>query len=331
MDRFLARITLFFLPISILIIFIVWIDFFKILGFQDYYSEQKIVLNREVVTTSTYNYYRETEKFDSFIFGSSRSQAFKCKNWLKHIDSDAKPFHFDSSGEGIWGISKKFEYIDGLGDSIKNVIIILDREALTKISFRKEHLYIPMPCVSGISKKDYYFTFLKASLDPVLLLAYIDLSITGKWKSYMKSRLKNPKYKHKANPLNCDLWYGYDEEIKSDSVNYYRRLMSRGVFYNRKENQKEPCEVTIKEKSQLLIINEILERHKTNYKIVISPLYDQFPLEKEQLNLLYNIFDKKNIYNFSGKNEFTNSITNYYESSHYKTSVANQIMNIIYK
>ncbi len=60
-------------------------------------------------------------------------------------------------------------------------------------------------------------------------------------------------------------------------------------------------------------------------------MYDQIPLEKEQLNLLYDIFGKENVYDFSGKNEFTESVFNYYENSHYRPHVAAEIMDIIYE
>ena len=75
----------------------------------------------------------------------------------------------------------------------------------------------------------------------------------------------------------------------------------------------------------------IFNKHNTKYKIVISPVYDQVPMEEEQLEVLEQIFGKQNIYNFSGKNKFTDSIHNFYETSHYKPNVANEIMNILYE
>ena len=152
MKKFLVKNILFFIPLIFLIISVIWIDFFKIFGFQDYYSIQKVGLNRGMITTTTFNHFRGKEKFDSFIFGSSRSEAYKCKNWISYLDNNSKPFHFDASGEGIWDISKKIEYIYEIGVTIKNALVVLDRTVLRITYPRQGHLFVMMPCISKSSK-----------------------------------------------------------------------------------------------------------------------------------------------------------------------------------
>jgi len=80
-----------------------------------------------------------------------------------------------------------------------------------------------------------------------------------------------------------------------------------------------------------LVIKNIFEKHNTKYQIIISPVYDQVPLEKQQIEQLELIFGEKHIYNFSGKNQFTESIHNFYETSHYRPHVANEILRIVYQ
>lgn len=330
MKKFIIKILIFILPAIFLILSVIYIDFFKILGFQDYYSVQKVGLNREMITTSTFNHYREKEKFNSFIFGSSRSQAYKCANWISYLDKNAKPFHFDASGEGICGIAKKVEYIDEIGDTIKNALIVIDRDVLKTTYLKNGHLFIPMPCVSKQSEYDYYVTFLKASLNPKFLIAYLDYSIFKNHRGYMGYLIIRSKYNHIVNKKNCDIWYGWDREIESDSLKYYNRLIEKGIFYKRPKIDLSECIVTTEEKKQLLIIKNIFEKHKTKFKIIISPIYDQVSMEKAQIELLEQMFGNKNIYNFSGKNQFTEPIHNFYETSHYRTHVANDIMKLIY-
>ena len=331
MKKFIKKTLLFTLPLMLFMVTIISIDFFKIFGFQDYYSKQKIVLNREMITTSTFNHFREKEEFNSFIFGSSRSQAYKCENWINYLDKIAKPFHYDASAEGIWGISKKIEYIDEIGDTIKNALIVVDRTLLQTTYAKKGHLFISMPCVSKASEMEYYLTFFKASLNPDFLMANIDYSLFKTYRGYMAYLIRRDKYDDIVNHKNCDIWYGLDKEIEFDSVGYYNRLIEKGVFYKRPKKNILKCKVTPEEKKQLLAIKNIFEKHNTKYKIIISPLYDQVPMEKEQIELLERIFGKEYIYNFSGKNQFTEPIYNFYENSHYRPHVANEIMEIIYK
>ncbi len=331
MKKFLIKILIFILPAIFLIALVLYIDFFKIFGFQDYYANKKIGLNRDMVTTSTFNHFREKEKFNSFIFGSSRSQAYKCKEWIHYLDKNAKPFHFDASNEGIWGIARKVEYIDEIGDTIKNALIIIDRYTLQTTYPGSGHLFIPSPCVSKSSVFEYYFTFLKASLNPKFLIANIDYSLFKTYREYMGYLITNSKYDYYVNRKNCDIWYGLDKEIASDSLAYYKRQIERGVFYKRPVINSPECKVTTEEKKQLLAIKNVFEKHNTRFKIIISPIYDQVPMEKEQIELLEQIFGKEYIYNFSGKNQFTEPIYNFYENSHYRPHVANEIMKIIYK
>ncbi|MBD0778837.1 hypothetical protein HPE56_13620 [Maribacter sp. ANRC-HE7] len=331
MKRFIRNILVFILPVIILTLLVIWLDFFKVFGFQDYYATQTIGLNREMITTKTFNHYREEENFDSFIFGSSRSQAYKCENWAPYLPENSKPFHFDASGEGIWGISKKIEYIDELGDTIKNALVLIDRDVLRITDIRDGHLFISMPCVSKQSEVDYYGAFLKASLNPKFLISYLDYTIFKTHRGYMGPLINPNKFGHTVNDKNGDIWYGVNKEIKEDSLGYYNKQLNKGVFYERPVAEPIKCAVTEKEITQLNSIKAIFNKHNTNYKIVIGPTYDQVPMEEEQLKLLQQIFGKENIYDFSGKNVFSEPISNFYESVHYKPHVANKIMELVYK
>ncbi|WP_338730839.1 hypothetical protein [Mangrovimonas cancribranchiae] len=330
MQKLIKRVIIFLCPIFLLVIYVIIADFFKVFGYQDYYKKQWVVLNREMVTTTTYNHFREEEKFNAFIFGSSRSQAFKCNEWKKYLNKTSKPFHFDAWSESIWGISKKIEYIDTLNDTIKHALIILDRSILSKTALNKTHLNIPMPCVSKKSKIQYYTTFLKASLHPKFLLAHTDFSINKKHRKYMGTMIYNTTFRDSVNKKNCDIWYGFDKEIAIDSVTYYKERIGNKVFKTVALEKIKESKVSEAEVNQLQYIKHMFTKHRTNYKIIISPIFDKIPLEEEQINLLNNIFGKSNVYNFSGQNNFTDNIYNYYEASHFRPHVADSILKIIY-
>jgi hypothetical protein len=86
-------------------------------------------------------------------------------------------------------------------------------------------------------------------------------------------------------------------------------------------------------KKQIFMLKEvkhILEKNNTNYKVVLSPLYEQIKFNNSDLLLLENEFGN-NLYDFSGKNSFTDVKTNYYETSHFRPNVGDSILKIIYK
>ena len=76
-------------------------------------------------------------------------------------------------------------------------------------------------------------------------------------------------------------------------------------------------------------IKNILERNKTNYKIVLSPVYDQIKFSRQDKKILKTIFGA-HLYDFTGANFITNDIINWYETSHYRPNIADTILNIIY-
>ncbi len=330
MKSFLKTSLRFLIPAIIVLVAVIVLDFFKVLGFQDYYATQKVVINREMVTANTYRHYRNDENYNAFIFGSSRSQAFKCENWKPYLNKTAKPFHFDAFGEGIWGISKKIEYINELGDSIKHALVIIDRSVLNLTVPRVSHVSVPDPQISKASKLNYHGTFLKASLNPKFLVAYTDFSITNTYRDYMRAYINHSDYKDSVNPKTCDIWYGWDKEIQNDSTAFYENLKQKNVFYNREDLSVPKSVVTAEGINQLKRIKAIFDKHNTAYKIVISPIYDQIPMEREHIVLLETIYGSEHLYNFSGKNNFTEPIYNFYETSHFRPHVANAIMELIY-
>ena len=331
MKKFLYKTIKFIFPILLIVLVLIYIDPFKVYrNYEKYYQNNFIELNRETVCTRTYNKYRELKNFNSFIFGSSRSQAFKCEEWVKYLDDKSTLFHFDGSGEGIYGVSNKIRYIDELGDTIKNALIVVDRTLLMVNKNRDGHLWISPPELSNESNIEYYNTFLKAQVNYKFLFAYVDYSFSNKYKEYMGKLIRDSKYPEISNDTNCDIWYGYDKHIKTDSLGYYKGLIDKGVFYKRPIKKTWDSEITKLETTQLESIKAIFKKHNTNYKIVVSPVYDQIPLEEKQVELLNKIFGKENVYNFSGINELTMPISNYYEDNHYRPIVANKVLKIIY-
>jgi len=332
MKVFALKVFLFFTPVLLIIIVMSYlIDPFKVFkDYTNYYKQGFVSLNRDMVCTRTYRKYRNTEKFNSFIFGSSRSLTYQLDDWKNHLSEDAKPFHYDASGEGIYGVCMKILYIDELGDTIKNALIIADRDLLSTVTNQKSHLLISSPEISKESKINFYTTFIRAELKVRFLMAYTDYSLFKKYRNYMSLLVFEIQYPSLYDSVNCNMIFGKEQEIALDSVNYIKKLIQEGVFYKRPKLITENYHITETEILQLKTIKTIFDKHHTNYKIIISPLYDQVPLDLNQLNLLYDVFGKNNVYNFSGKNEFTEPLTNFYEAQHYRSHVARKIMNIIY-
>jgi hypothetical protein len=331
MKKLVFKTILFLLPTLIVPMTMVFIDPFKIwFDYDDYYEDSICMLNRGSVCLSLYNKNKSDHEFDSFIFGNSRSQAYKVCDWKKHLSELSEPFHFDASGEGILGVLNTLKYIDQVGGKLSNVLLVLDEGMMMKNQNKKGYLLIAPPALSKESKFDYYKTFLSTSMDAHFVFGYLDYKIFNDYKSYMNTWHLDLTLK--GDNINGDIWYeSYDEEIENDSIKYYNNLIKMGAFYPREDgktyNVKGMSEI---EKDQLVAIATILKSQNSNCKIIISPLYNQKKISEERLNYLIEVFGPKSVFNYSGKNTFTEEIGNFYESNHFRPHVARALMNEVY-
>jgi hypothetical protein len=129
-------------------------------------------------------------------------------------------------------------------------------------------------------------------------------------------------------PINNDfIFKGYIDQLSKDSTAYY----ARDLFYSRSKTEQiqEPA-IKPYQVNYLKEIKDIFDKHKTNYKIVFGPNYDQKKVNSVDLEIVKDIFGNQNVSDFTGQNEFTNPLSNYYEIYHYKPVVAKEIMNQIY-
>ena len=129
-------------------------------------------------------------------------------------------------------------------------------------------------------------------------------------------------------PSNDFLFPENIELLKKDSLAYYKN----DWFPYKPENPKV-YEESIREHhlKDLELISEAFKRNKTNYKVIIAPLYDQRAYNSKDKAILEKYFGKNNVFDYAGKNELTNYLGNYYEGSHFKPVVGKKIMEEIYQ
>jgi hypothetical protein len=122
---------------------------------------------------------------------------------------------------------------------------------------------------------------------------------------------------------NEDRWYEMEKKIAKNPDSFYNAR----IFYRREPGQHFTPPI-LKQAHIVMLTNikKILEANATNYKIVISPLYDQKKLNPADLIRLQAIFGKDKVTDLSGVNEITENVRNYYEESHYRIPVAREIM-----
>ena len=333
-NKFLYKIFLFSIPIWIIVLFYIVTDPFKVLyNYSTYYNigdTIAIAINKDYVSTQTLINNSKNYDYNSFIFGNSRSMFWEVNSWKKYIKSD-NCFHFDASYESLLGIYRKFIFLNDNKYKVTNALIIFDNSLLENPQERDGHLFIPCPKLSNHFWIGYQLEYLTTFFSPKFLFAFIDFKISGRTKNYMKD---NRIFEDK--PIDYNLKYNelkftdFETLINNTPSKFYDDKKMK-IFYNRKlVGKSAPKSLSEKHIKMLNEINEILKRNKTNFKFIISPLYDQIKFNESDLAILQNIFGEKNIFDYSGINSITNDYKNYYESAHYRPHIANYILQQVY-
>lgn len=332
MKLFLKKVSCFALiamiPILGLFIMYLYWDPFKVLKSYKDYSNSSVITNRDYISTSMFLYNKGKYNYNSFIFGSSRTLAFRPQSWQKFLPPDAVPFMFDASRESIYGIYTKLKFLDSTKVPIKNVLIILCRDCSFSQSGNHEgHLFVKHPATSGESNWSFQANFLEAYYSPKFLFNFYSYKLLGHYHPFMSGYIEDRKIVFDTITNEISI-LGQENEILQNPNEYYTRRNS--LFYER-IGEKTDTTQRINEKHRFMLkeVTSILERNKTNYKVILSPLYEQVKFNQADLSILEAEFGDK-LFDFSGKNSFTDYKTNYYETSHFRPIVGDSILKLIY-
>lgn len=214
--------------ISLSIIYVIYDPFKVIYSYGSFYnSNDKVIfhINQDYVSTSTYIRYNDTMKYNSFIFGNSRSIFYPVAEWKKYLDKNSSCYHFDASAESLWAINKKIEYINNKKNKIDNVLLVLDYAILKRDKPLKGMLFVTSPQLLNYTNIiTFHKTFYLAFLNPKFLYAFLDYSITKKVKKYMTD-----------NYLIDDRRRNYDSLRNEMSFEFVEQQIENGTYYTKEK------------------------------------------------------------------------------------------------
>ncbi|GBU07604.1 hypothetical protein AwDysgo_09350 [Bacteroidales bacterium] len=328
MKAFCKNFIIFLIPFAIVCLIYTYFDPFKVIYHYDNYYEAQgeayMTLNRDFVSSSNYENRYKKEAYNSFILGNSRSLFYEIEDWLPHLDK-AKAYHFDASGETLYGIHKKIKYIDNRS-KIENLLLILDHATLIQDEPKNTYLCYISPQLENNLGVKFQLNYLTTFFSPKFFLSYFDLKISKAYKPYMEVMgIDNRPMSY--DEISNEIKFDYFENLILEEKYYTKDRML--VFHERTDSVSMPS-IKKSQKKMLEDIADVLETHHTNVKIVINPLYDQIMLNSEDVSYLENLFGKKNVFDFSGINAMTQDYRNYYESSHYRPHIAREIIRVAY-
>ena len=326
MRRMLFKIVLLGLPFVALLLTYVLLDPFRVV--QHYRTYEKIttaIPNRDFVSTQMYLNTYENRPYQSFIMGNSRTIAFRIRDWEPYIH-DTLAYHYDASGESLYGVWKKLEFLELHHAALKHILLICDADLLAKTTDHDSHITQKDPRTTGASSFLFQLSFIKAYFSNAFFEKYLRQLILGKFTPDMAEVLEKRHIYY--DPVTNDMVLpDINQEIMQDSLGFYAR--NARLKMTRKPSISKAV-IAVEQLRQLVAVRNILLRHNTDYQIIISPLFDQKQLNPSDLAVLQRVFKADRIHDYSGVNAFTSQIGNYYEDSHYRPLVGRAILKQIY-
>jgi len=339
MKKFVLILTIIVIPLILLAGSYFLFDPFKVIkglaskNLKDYKMEDLMVsLNTNFTSTEFYFKNHKVVDYNAFTFGSSRGLAFKAKEWEIWLPEQSRPFIYATPKDNLYGISKKIKFLDEKNETIDHAFVLICPDITFKnLKNSTDYLTTQHPAVSHESKFRFQRAFFAAYFQKGFFVRFLDYKIFKKSRAYMEGFLNFYIKDLNFDTISNDLLVYYPEiMIANDSLNYYE--LRKSEFPPRDTLTKHWLEPQIGD-TQLGMLREIksiFDKHHTDYKIVISPLYNQKYFNKEDEQILSDLFGAEHVYNYSGRNSITEHPYNYYENSHYRIHVGKQIFEDVY-
>ena len=324
--RLVRKLVLFTMPFWALIALYLYDDPFMVLHKYDVY-DSVVKLNEHHVGWQIYKTHNDSLHFNSFILGNSCTMAFRCGEWEKYLEPGDHAIRLFGNAESMKAISLKLRALDREGADIKNVLMVLDRASLSLFDLMTSSSNVLPAAISGQNPLSVQLEFLQGFALPNFLFPYLKYRITGKVEPNMKRM--NP-YGRIRDPKNNDAFNPREKLIEQEGEAFWK---NRKKEFPDRDGTVTIAEPAIFQKQRMVLdeIIEVLHRHGTSVRVIISPDYNQKELHPDDRKILQNIFGKENVYDFSGINEFTKDYHNYYESGHYRPLLGNKLLERIYK
>ena len=288
--------------------------------------------NRDYLSSELFLMNYPEQKYDSFIFGSSRGCGINTYHWLKYLPEGSKQFLFQAWSETITGIDQKISYIDEHHCDLNNAIVLIDIPgSFSKSQLSTKALSIKDPRFSHQShwahQSILFFDFLQKPSQWVRAIEnyihprtpYVGFDVvTNDWKKSNRER-----------DLNCI--------PERDSLGNLNSIAKAAFFKDYVNNPDAvlPVGKDLIDNSMLVVlehIHEVFQRHRTDYRIIITPGYCyKYPaISSRDLNILESVFGENNVYDFSGRLDISSDYNSFSDPNHFGLRIGWQMIEEIY-
>lgn len=341
--RFTLATALAAVPLLLIVLGYVVADPFRVLRPTDPFwradDTMHVGTNKSMISTFQFDSRHKLYRWDSYIFGSSLSIAYRADDWAVFLPDTARVFHFDGAWETLRGIQLKMHYVVDQGEHIANALIVMDVEI-----FRRDDIHHPAPYLFRQPPQitpehdllQFHWSFFRQWLNREFLLAYIDLKLNGLQPYMLQHSIFTTEQPDYDPVVNEESYPFYENAIAADIDAFYARRAQLFEGLPTEEHTAPPqltADNPIAANNRRIIADmaRLLRDEHTDFRIVLVPRLSLERINPADLRLLQDTFGADRITDLSGKNDLSTEPHNFYDGySHPRPTTCSQVLDSIY-
>lgn len=327
----MSRLFLLAIPLLTVVALYVVCDPFKVLwphDFGNYYDQAAPVeVNRDYASLEIFLRNNPEQRYDSFILGSSRSFPLHVDTWKKFVPG-IHPFHYPAASESLYGMLLKLRYLYANKIPLKHVILEISVH-LVDGSLRTSYTHIVPRLLTGESWLEFQYRFFRWYFRAGFFLKYSLFVLTGgRINLAPQDALAYRSGSVRIDPITNDYFFEAQERELAEN---------EGAFYEKRARHFQRVTGCFRqvlgpvEKQYLDEIREIFRKNGTDYRIWLPPTYDQICVNPNDIAILKDVFGPDKVFNFTGTNEWTESIRNFYDPTHVRPLIGDKMIEEMYR
>ncbi|MCQ2289268.1 MAG: hypothetical protein MJZ74_09245 [Muribaculaceae bacterium] len=266
--------------------------------------------------------------YDSFILGSSISQAFSTSKWSTHLPQGASVFHLDASEETVQGIVDKINYLHNNGIVMKNALIIIEEAMLHREPCDDNFLFVRPPATTDdVSQLQFHMLFFNVFKNPM----FIKFSLCPeRYQDQMiKQRLATNNVHTHTDSTNENIYTHLDSLIAVNPDAYYTPERLQRNYYDRPAGTDLPG-ITPDIENSLKLLGALLKRYNVNYIVVMPPRFHRQPLHQQDKAVLLRYLDADRVHDLT-RHPYANEPRAYYDwAAHLTTARCDTLLDMCY-
>ena len=310
------------------------LDPFKVLRWHDNPFDDRLGLNKGMLSVQAYARDVAGQKYDSFIMGSSVSCAYPVREWMRYLPEGSRPIHIDSSGQTVGTLRKFLEYLEAERAELRNVLIVFAPEVFG-MEYDPENLSTLVPPAVEMGGVPYFLSFHYRYFSGFANFRYLSPLLVYEFTGRREERTDVPVFSPQPivydARVNEELMPEWDRRLDDGAASFHGDNIQHRFLPPDAPYKMLPPQIGTGEKRDLETIAAILARNGADYRVILAPTPKLYLLPDLDERVLGYVFGERFVNLSRDFRAEQSDLSNFYDTIHYRPRLACRYMEQAYR